>query len=54
MSDLTEQPCTATGCSNGMITIPKAALDSKGRPITVKEVITCIVCKGNGKVLRWK
>lgn len=43
-----EHPCTA--CSNGMITIPKMEMDSKGNPVVIQEVITCIVCGGNGRV----
>ena len=40
--------CTA--CTNGQITIPKMEFDSKGQPIVVQDIITCIVCHGNGMV----
>jgi uncharacterized protein with PIN domain len=50
MSDLTEQPCTS--CNGGMIEIPKMEMDSRGEPIVIMDIITCIVCHGNGKVYR--
>lgn len=50
MSELTEQPCGS--CNNGMITIPKMEYDYKGEPVVTQDVITCIVCKGNGTVYR--
>jgi len=50
MSELV--PCTSGVCNNGQVTIPTMALDTNGNPIVIQDVITCIVCKGNGMVER--
>jgi hypothetical protein len=42
-------PCPA-GCDGGQITIPKMEFDYKGEPIVTQDVLTCIVCHGNGVV----
>jgi hypothetical protein len=50
MAEQQEYPCAS--CTNGMISIPKMEMDAKGNPYIIQDLITCIVCGGNGKVLR--